>query len=253
MEMLIIIAPALCAGLLILSSHVTLGRQVLERRIIFIDLAIAQAAAIGSLLAVSLHIEIFWLIQLYAFSAALGCAGILWLIEKHHAQHQEPLIGCCFILLAASGFLISANDPHGAQAISELLSGDILWLRIENLYALAGASALALTVLFSLRQSTFRFYLAFAIAITVSVQCVGIYLVFASLILPALAVTSVKKYAVIIGIAIGFTAYAAGLLASVLFNLPASPCIVVALGASAAIFTLLRQGIHLYLSADRIG
>jgi len=123
-----IIGPALAAGLLILSTHVPLGQEVLKRGIIFIDLAIAQVAGLGVIAAHGMNWDPSGLeVQLVAVSAALVAAlGLNW-SEKRWPRIQEPLIGILFILAATGGILLLAGNPHGSEHLKELLVGQILW------------------------------------------------------------------------------------------------------------------------------
>ncbi len=217
-----IILPAMLTGLLVLSTHVPLGREVLKRGIIFLDIAIAQMAAMGVIVAHSLGLEDQpWLIQLVAVACALGGALLLNFTERRYADLQEAIIGTVFVLAATVGFILLSNNPHGHEHVTDLLSGQILWVNYGQLLPLCLISALVLLVWFRFPQVRYSlgFYILFAIAITSSVQLVGIYLVFSSLIIPALAVS---QWAYMIGVA----GYLIGLFASTLFDLPAGPAIV---------------------------
>lgn len=250
-DTLAILGPALAAGALVLITHVALGRQVLARGIIFIDLAVAQAAATGALLATSLldHAEP-WLQQGCALAAALLMTLFLHELEKRAAAIQEALIGGSFVVLASSAVLITSQDAHGSEHIQSLLAGQILWVDSPQLWALAGSAAIAwLGMLFG-RSPLWRFYLPFAIAITAAVQAVGVYLVFASLIFPALAVRLLPaRKALFSGYLLGVGAYAAGLMASLQWDLPTGPVIVVSL----ALVMLVASRLMSVASAARIG
>src|SRR6187402_684796 len=89
-----ILGPACVAGLVVLSTHVPLGQQVLSRGIIFLDLAIAQIAGLGGILAQDLGVHGYgWGVQLSAAVAALGGAVLLTWTDKRWPEYQEPLIG----------------------------------------------------------------------------------------------------------------------------------------------------------------
>jgi len=201
-----IILPALLAGLLVLSTHVPLGREVLKRGIIFLDIAIAQLAALGVIVAYRLGLEQQWLMQLLAVACALTGALLLNFSERRYPDLQEAIIGTVFVLAATGGFILLSNNPHGHEHLSDLLSGQILWVNYGQLISLGLISALVLLVWFSYPRirHTMGFYVLFAIAITSSVQLVGIYLVFSSLISPALAVSRLRnanQWAYMIGVA----------------------------------------------------
>jgi len=226
---LTIIAPAFVAGILVLLTHVPLGGQVLRRGIVFIDLAIAQIAALGVIIAGLMGLEQGWSVQLAAGSAAVLGAFLLTWTEKRWPQVQEAQIGVLFVLAATGSLLLLAHNPHGGEHLRDLLAGQILWVRYEQLPAPAIATAfIALTVfLFKNRLNRLMFYLLFALAVTISVQLVGVYLVFASLIVPSLGVRNYpERRRLPLAYAIGIAGYAAGLLISTLFDLPSGALIV---------------------------
>ena len=228
-----LLLPAFAAGLLVLASHVPLGQAVLKRGIVFLDLAIAQVAGLGVVIAHSLGGEASpWLTQVAAVSAALLGAGFLRRMERGSPARQEAVIGITFVAAACLALILMSHDPHGAEHLRDLLVGQILWTTWADLAPLAAVTLLVLAAWFRLggRESPLGFYLLFALAITASVQVVGIYLVFASLIVPALAAGERLAR----GWAIGASGYAVGLAASGLFDLPSGAAIVLALVAVAA-------------------
>jgi len=233
----IIIGPALAAGLIVLSTHVPLGQEVLKRGIIFIDLAIAQVAGLGVIAAHAMDWEQGGIeVQLAAVSAALiAAAGLSW-TEKRWPKIQEPLIGILFILAATGGILLLAGNPHGSEHLKELLVGQILWQTWSSLLPIAILSALVLLVWYWV-GSNFRrlnFYPVFAVVVTASVQIVGIYLVFASLIIPALATVGLKRgNRLVAGYVVGGVSYLIGIMLSVMFDLPTGAVIVWSMAAIA--------------------
>jgi len=219
-----ILGPAVFAGFLVLSTHVPLGQEVLKRGIIFIDLAIAQIAGLGVLAAGVLGWEDhMWVVQLSAVSAALlASAGLSW-SEKRWPHSQEPLIGILFVMAATGSILLLSENPHGAQHMKDLLVGQILWTTWPSLVYMALLYAALLTVWFKWHDKIGHkgFYVIFAFAVTASVQFVGVYLVFASLIVPALATRRMHgKPRLLTGYILGGVAYIAGILLSALFDLP---------------------------------
>jgi len=186
-----ILGPPMIAGLLVLATHVPLGTQVLERGIVFIDLAIAQIAGLGVIAADALGApEGGITVQVVALcSAQIGALLLTW-SERRMPQQQEALIGVMFILAACAGILLLSSNPHGGEHLQNLLVGQILWVSTRQLFWLAIVTVpvvLALRLGWVQRLGRFGFYGAFAFAITASVQLVGVYLVFSSLIIPALA------------------------------------------------------------------
>ena len=237
-----IVGPAFVAGLIVLSTHVPLGQEVLKRGIIFIDLAIAQVAGLGVIAAHAMDWDPDGLeVQVAAVSAALIAAvGLNW-TEKHWPKIQEPLIGILFILAATGGILLLAGNPHGSEHLKELLVGQILWTTWSTLWPVAILYAVVLIIWFSLRPrfGVLTFYLAFAVVVTASVQIVGIYLVFASLIIPALATTALRRgNRLIAGYLVGAVSYFAGIIASFYLDLPTGAVVVWTMTAVALVVGL---------------
>ncbi len=238
-----ILLPAICAGLIVIATHVPLGMQVLQRGIIFIDLAIAQVAGVGAYLVMIVlggDASPVW-IQAGAVALALLAAWLLVATERLTTRYQEPLIGIVFALAATATILLLAKDPHGGQHLSDLLGGQILWIGRAQIVYSAVATALLLCVMSVWRQQRGAFYSLFAIAITVSVQLVGVYLVFATLIIPALATVGIQqvKPRMLISYCTAALGYGCGLLGSAAFDLPTGPLIVWALAAVGGIVALV--------------
>ncbi len=219
-----IVGPAIVAGLLVLSTHVPLGEEVLRRGIFFIDLAIAQVAGLGVLAAGVLGWEEnLWAVQASAVTAALvAAAGLNW-TEKRWPRSQEALIGILFVLAATGSILLLAENPHGGEYLKDLLVGQILWSTWQMLIPIALVYALLLVTWFTAREriGQIGFYITFAFAVTASVQLVGVYLVFASLIIPALATRRMQGLPrLFAGYLTGALSFAAGIVLSAIFDLP---------------------------------
>jgi zinc/manganese transport system permease protein len=241
-----IILPALLACLLVLSTHVPLGTEVLRRGIIFIDLAIAQVAGLGVIAADTMGWEAQgMMVQIAAVVAALVAAAVLHFTDRRWPDIQEALIGVSFVLAATAGILILAGNPHGGEHLKELLVGQVLWVTYSQLIPVAIISVLVLTAwyVFRDRMHGFGFYAIFAFAVTQSVQLVGIYLVFASLIIPALATRRIvsRKVRIACGYGIGLVGCLGGLLLSVAYDLPSGAVIVWSLGIAALLFAWLPK------------
>jgi len=244
-----ILGPALVAGLLVLATHVPLGTQVLDRGIVFIDLAIAQIAGLGVIAGDALGLpEGGVAVQAAAVTAALLGAALLTWTEKKAAEQQEALIGVMFILAACAGILLLAGNPHGGEHLKELLVGQVLWVNATQLTWLGGLSVVLLTALWAgwvQRLGRFGFYGAFALAVTASVQLVGVYLVFSSLIIPALATRGYpgpRRH--VVAYALGAVGYALGLAVSAVFDLPSGAVIVWTLAMSAIAFTIATRSLR---------
>jgi len=232
-----IVLPAFVAGLLVTATHVPLGTQVLARGIVFIDLAIAQTAGCGVLLADRVGFEPEGIaVQIAALAAALGGALLLTWTERAWPEVQEAVIGVVFVLAATGGVLLLASNVHGSEHLRDLLVGQILWVQPRWLGWTAAVYAVLLALWFGLHDKLGRvgFYVIFAVAVTVSVQLVGVYLVFATLIVPPLATRHMTRYRLGAAWSIGVAGYAAGLVLSTALDLPTGPAIVWALVVLAA-------------------
>lgn len=231
-----ILGPALLAGLLVTLTHIPLGQRVLQRGIIFLDLAIAQVAGLGLIAAHSFHFEPGgWQVQLIAFNAAVIGVLVLNFTEQRWPQIQEALIGSLFVLASSGSILLLATNPTAGEQLKEMLVGQILWVSYEQLIPVAILYAAILAVWFSIAQraSSLAFYLLFALTITASVQLVGVYLVFATLILPALAIKNIATRSLRYGYSIGIAGYLSGLILASVFDLPAGAMIVYSLAITA--------------------
>ncbi len=239
-----ILGPAFIAGLLVLVTHIPLGREVLRRGIIFVDLAIAQVAGIGVILAHLLAWELAgWEVQLAAGGAAVLGALLLTWSEKRYAAIQEALIGTLFVLAATGGILLLARNPHGGEQLRDLLVGQILWVNYRDLWPVGALYAAVLALWYGgcRRLGPGGFYLLFAVTVTASVQLVGVYLVFASLIIPALAGRLwPPRAAHLVAFATGIAGYVAGLILSALLDLPSGAVVVWCLAIAAVAASLLQ-------------
>ena len=241
---LALLVPAMIAGLLVTATHVPLGMQVIGRGIVFIDLAIAQIAGLGVILADALGWEPQGAaMQVAALSAALCAAFFLTWTERRWPEVQEAIIGVTFVLASSAAILLLAGNPHGGEHLKDLLVGQILWVNPARLPLDALVYGIIIAVWFGLGERIGRagFYVLFACAVTVSVQLVGLYLVFATLVIPALATFYVKRRRLPRAYAIGVVGYAAGLAASAAADLPSGPMIVCAMAATGIVAALAMR------------
>ncbi|KPK12429.1 MAG: zinc/manganese transporter permease [Acidithiobacillales bacterium SG8_45] len=237
-----IFLPAFLAGLLVVATHVPLGREVLRRGIIFIDLAVAQIAVLGVVVAQTMQWGEGGIgTQLAAFGGAIAGSLILHTCERRWPQIQEAIIGSSFVVASAVSVLLLAHNPHGGEQLQQLLSGQILWVSWNQLGYIAVLYGLVLATWW--RLSTYRgiaFYLLFAVTVTASVQLVGVLLVFASLVIPALIARNYQgRRALLWAYAHALLAYIAGFIISSLADLPAGPSIVLTLALLALLFARL--------------
>jgi zinc/manganese transport system permease protein len=240
-----LLVPALIAGLLVTATHAPLGIQVLNRGIVFIDIAIAQIAGVGVIAA-----DFFgWegqgvAVQIAALSAALLGALFLTWTEKRWPEIQEAIIGTVFVLAATLEILLLAGNPHGGEYLKDMLVGQILWVGHTQVIVVAVLTAVVLAAWFGIgRQRLGRvgFYLLFGLSVTASVQMVGVYLVFSSLIIPALASRNAIKFRLAKAYAVGGLGYLLGLIASNLFDVPTGAIIVWAMAIVGIAFSGLER------------
>ena len=176
---------ALLGGLLALSP---LGSQVLRRGVVFIDLAVAQAAA-AAVIGVHfvLDIESLWLDQLAATAGALFVSLAIAGITRRWPAQREALIGLLYVAGACLAMLGASVHPHGKEKLMQLLAADVLWVNTASVLALMLCAA----VMGMVRQTRWlandtAFYALFALVTSLAVPALGLFLVFSCLIAPAL-------------------------------------------------------------------
>jgi len=242
-ELLEIMGPAFAASLLIALTHAPLGLEVLRRGIIFIDLAIAQIAGLGLVITGIYWPEPqAWVLQLAALACALTAGLAFHHIERRLPHLQEAIIGCSFVLAASLALLMLADHPHGGEEIQHLLSGQILFLSWRDVFYHAPVYAVILAVWYlkpALRKNL-GFFVLFALAITSSVQLAGVYVVFASLILPALAAAG-SRNPLVYAWGCGIGAMVAGLTLSMVTDYPAGPLVVCSYAVLAAALAVTKR------------
>ncbi len=245
------------ACLVLTAIHVYLGLHVLARGVIFVDLALAQVAALGITLAFLAGHPIqsdaaYW----YALAFTVGGAALFSATRMRRASiPQEAVIGIVYAVSAALAVLVVDRAPQGAEHIRQLLVGNILTVgagdvgRLALLYAAIGAlhAAMRRPMLEisldpdgaaargrAIRWWDFAFYVTFGIVVTSSVRIAGVLLVFSYLIVPA-AVAALLSASVGARLAIGWAAgalvSAAGLWASFAWDLPTGAAVVATFGA----------------------
>ena len=239
-----LLLPALLAGLLVTATHAPLGIQVLNRGIVFIDIAIAQIAGVGVIAADFFGWEGQGIaVQGAALAAALLGALFLTWTEKRWPDIQEAIIGSVFVLAATLEILLLAGNPHGGEYLKDMLVGQILWVGHMQVIVVAVLTGVVLAAWFGIgreRLGRVGFYLLFGLSVTASVQMVGVYLVFSSLIIPALASRNATRLRLAKAYAVGGLGYLLGLVASNLFDLPTGAIIVWAMAAVGIIFSSLE-------------
>jgi zinc/manganese transport system permease protein len=262
------LAP-LVACMAIVAIHSYLGLHVLAREVIFVDLSLAQVAALGSTVAIFLGAEPDSAASfLYALGFTTIGAALFAISRSAHGKGrvpQEAIIGIVYVVASAAGLLVADKSPRGGEAIKDILVGSLLWVgwpaigRLAAVYAVIGLfhwilRRRFLTISFhpdeaaagrwKLRWWDFWFYLSFGIAITFSVPIVGVLLVFSFLVVPAAIAfqftSQLNRLAVIAWLA-GVAASAGGLWLSFRYDLPTGPLIVCVFGLLLAAAILARR------------
>jgi zinc/manganese transport system permease protein len=249
--------PPLAACLVIVAIHSYLGLHVIAREVIFVDLSLAQMAALGSAVAILAGSQPD---STASFLYALGfttIGAVLFALTRTQEKGrvpQEAFIGIVFVVASAAAILVADRTPRGGEAIKDILVGSLLWVSWPAIIRLAGVYAVIgvfhwvlrrrfLTISFqpetalangwSIRWWDFLFYLTFGIVITFSVPIAGVLLVFSFLVVPAaIAFQFTRRYGMlaIVSWVAGAVASASGLLVSFRYDLPTGPVVVCMFG-----------------------
>ncbi len=271
--------PPLAACLVIVAIHSYLGLHVIAREVIFVDLSLAQMAALGSAVAILAGSQPD---STTAFVYALGFTTLgaavfaLTRTAGHGRVPQEAIIGIVYVVASAAALLVADRTPRGGETIKDMLVGSLLWVtwptigRLAAVYAAIGLFHWALrrrflTISFEpetaiangwrLRWWDFLFYLSFGVVITFSVPIAGVLLVFSFLVVPAAIAFQFTRgqgaLAVVAWIA-GGAASAAGLWISFHYDLPTGPVIVCMFGLLLLLAYALRRSLSVAPQADAV-
>jgi zinc/manganese transport system permease protein len=226
---------ALLLGLLALAP---LGTQVLARGVVFIDLAVAQAAAAAALwVTVVVDHPNAWTTQAMATTGAMACAAAVAWLSRLWPQQREALIGLLYVAGASMALLGAGQDPHGRERLGQLLAADVLWADWPQVMVLA-ACALAVAASRRWLQRDAVFYPGFALVASLAVPVLGLFVVFAALIAPALwQRAGLSAWLAGLGAVL---ASALGLLASWVLDVPSGACVALAL----SVFGVLSAGLR---------
>lgn len=267
MTVLDLLIPAFVASLILTGIHAYLGVHVVERGVIFVDLSLAQIAALGTTVAYlagfDLHSTAAWLFSLgFTF---LG-AAIFALSRVHRATRipQEAVIGIVYAVSAAAAILVMSKATQETEHLKEMLVGNILsvtWPELGKtaaLYALVGLFHFVFRERFLLismngeeaerrgwnvRFWDFLFYVSFGFVVTSSVAIAGVLLVFCFLIVPSVAAMMFSERLgprLAIGWTMGALVSAGGVGLSFALDLPTGAAIVATFGAALLLLALLR-------------
>lgn len=263
-ELLAFMAAPLAACFVIVGIHAYLGLHILARGVIFVDLALAQLAALGAALAL---VAGFDLDGAAGYAASLGSAvigaALFSMTRTRRAEvPQEAIIGIVYVVAAAASIIALDRSAHGAEHLKEVLVGQILWVtwtdvgRALGVYVLvgvlhwiwrrpflwvsAGGSGMEPA---AVRGWDFLFYATFGVVISVSVPIAGVLLVFSFLIVPAVcAVLLATSFSarLLVAWSVGFGVSAIGCTLSYLLDLPTGAAVVCTFGAGLALLGVGR-------------
>jgi zinc/manganese transport system permease protein len=248
--------PPFMACMILVAMLSYLGLHVIAREVIFVDLSLAQMAALGSLSALLFHIQpespstyIFALL-----ATAIG--AVLFALTRTSGGGrsgrvpQEAFIGIVYVVASAAAVLVANKVPGGGEAVEKTLVGSLLWvtwptiIKLAIAYAVLGVFQFALrrrflTISFhpeqaeaqgwKIRAWDFLFYLSFGVVITLAVPIAGVLMVFSFLVVPAVIAnlfTDDKRRLTIIAWGTGALASVLGLWLSYTKDLPTGPLIV---------------------------
>jgi zinc/manganese transport system permease protein len=273
--------PPLVACLVIVAIHSYLGLHVIAREVIFVDLSLAQMAALGSAVAILAGSEsdsTAALIYALGFTSLGAAVFALTRSDERGRVPQEAIIGIVYVVASAAAILVADRTPRGGEAIKDILVGSLLWvtwptiIRLAGIYAAIGLfhwimrkrfltisfqPATALAKGWSIRWWDFWFYLSFGIVITFSVPIAGVLLVFSFLVVPAAIAfqfTDRQGALAVVAWLTGALASASGLLISFHYDLPTGPIVVCMFGVLLLIAFGVRKalGIQAAVSEDHV-
>jgi zinc/manganese transport system permease protein len=260
--------PPFVACMILVAIHSYLGLHVIAREVIFVDLSLAQMAALGTTTGL-----VFGMLPGSVGSQALALAFVIigaalfaaTRTKERGRVPQEAIIGIVYVVASAAALLVADKAPRGADAIKDVLVGTILWVTWPTIAKLAAAYAVLGVILFALRRKfetisfeeetakaqgwslrwwDFLFYCLFGMVITFSVPLGGVLLVFSFLVVPAVTAflfTREPKRLTMIAFSTGALASAIGLWLSYNRDLPTGPTIVCSYGLVLLIAGIVRR------------
>jgi len=266
-DVLHFLAAPFAACLVLVAILGYFGLHVLLRGVIFVDLALAQIAALGAVVAVVFGHQPAS-VPSFGFALAatlLGAAIFSWSRVREGRVPQEAIIGITYVVASAATILVADRAPEGAEHVRDLLSGTVLWVTWQQVvkdllvFALVGLFHYRFRSRFlriserpesayekgiSVRWWDFLFYASFGLVIAWAVEVGGVLMVFAYLVAPAIIALSLSDSwptRLAVAWAVGSFASAFGLLASYRWDLPSGPAVVTSLGVLLVLFAAWRR------------
>lgn len=265
--MIDLMLPALVAALVLVGIHSYLGLHIIARGVIFVDLALAQLAAMGATAAtfMGFHGDSLPAYAIGVAATVLGAAIFSLSRFEHKYINQEAIIGIVFVVASAVTILLASQAPRGSEHVQELLTGTLLWVTwpaigvAAAIYAAVGVIHWLLRDRFftislnpeeakregwSIRGWDFLFYALFGLVVTVSVSTAGVLLVFTFLVIPAVIgflFTLNPRLLLPLAWTVGTLAATAGIAASFFTDLPTGPTVVCAFGVALVLAFIVRR------------
>lgn len=269
MLMLSYMAWPLLACFVLVGIHSYLGIHVIARKVIFVDLALAQIAALGTVygffLGLSFETDILWVKLISVLFTLLGALLFSFTRTSDEKVPHEAIIGIIYAAALSMTILLTANLPHGSEEVRQILAGNILWVTPKEviftaiLYSAVGLIhiifrkqffilsqeiSLADKAKINVRFWDFLFYATFGVVVTSSVSMGGVLLVFGYLVIPsviAIMLATTTKSRLIIGWLIGGLISVVGVVVSYYLDLPSGPTIVVLMALCLAMIAMIKN------------
>ncbi len=264
--------PPFVACMILVAMLSYLGLHVIAREVIFVDLSLAQMAALGSLSALLFHVAPESPMT-YVFALLATAIGAFLFALTRTSAHggglgrvpQEAFIGIVYVVASAAAVLVANKVPGGGEAVEKTLVGSLLWVTWPTIKKLALAYAALgifhyvlrrrfLTISFHPEQAEaqgwkirlwdFVFYLSFGVVITLAVPIAGVLMVFSFLVVPAVIAnlfTADKRQLTIIAWSSGALASILGLWLSYTKDLPTGPLVVCMYGLLLVLAAVVRK------------
>lgn len=262
-EIIAFMAAPFVATIAIAVIHVYLGIHILKREVIFVDLALAQIAALGTTVGFFIGLNPEGASS-YLFSlgfVVLGAALFSVTRVRNQRIPQEAIIGITYVVATAAAILVADRAAGGAEHIKEILTGAVLWVQWPTIFQILVVYAIVGGIHFAVRRHfidlteryrtgdlrtidrlwDFLFYLTFGFVIVLSVRIAGILLVFSFLVVPssvALLFGDSWRMRMIIGWSVAVVVTILGLFLSYVINAPCGPTVVVLLGLSLGVMAI---------------
>lgn len=265
-DFLIVMTKPFLACLILTGIHAYLGYHVIKREIIFVDLSLAQIAALGAVIAILVGYEphspgAYWL---SLAATTLGAVLLSLTRSSRRDLPQEAMIGIIYVISAALSVLLLHQAPEGDEHIRHMLVGNILLVETPDLIKMAAVYTFVGVFHFIFRKRFFAiaeknpsdmnslkvkkwdllFYLSFGIVVTSSVEIAGILLVFSFLIIPAamaVLLSSTIQVRLVLGWILGSVLSFIGITLSYVFDLPTGATIVCVFGLGFLIVRLVTR------------